>query len=147
MSLGENIKRIRKEKNFTQGMLSEKTGIKIGHISKLENNETDPKLSTLYKLMNELDCSADELLMDNTNSSLSGIVKQAFNRIQSLPEEDKKILVNVINRYCAAENYRLLSLAVEEDQHPYHISKEDEERFMKMYKRFLENEKTQEQAD
>jgi len=151
MSLGDNLKRIRKEKGFTQGDLSEKTGIKVGHISKLENNESDPKLSTLYKLMRELNCSSDELLMNESYSPLSGVVKQAFNRIQSLPAEDKATLVNVINRYCAAEDYKMLSYEIEKENNPNLYDEEmeflksldahQEENYRNMMKRFVENEK------
>ncbi|EWH08086.1 Cro/CI family transcriptional regulator [Catenovulum agarivorans DS-2] len=109
MSLGDNLKNLRKELNYTQTELSEYTGIKVGHISKLENNDSDPKLSTIYKLMNVLQCSADELLMDETYSPLTGVLKSCFKRIDSLEPYDKKILIHLINTYCDAQLYKKAS--------------------------------------
>jgi transcriptional regulator with XRE-family HTH domain len=56
------FRRMRRHKGWTQGDLAERAGIKINHVSKLEQDETDPKLSTLYKLMHAFSCSPDSLL-------------------------------------------------------------------------------------
>ncbi|WP_399495558.1 helix-turn-helix domain-containing protein, partial [Streptomyces sp. P9(2023)] len=44
MSIGENLKRIRRDKGWTQSELANNCGIRLGQISKIERNETDPKL-------------------------------------------------------------------------------------------------------
>lgn len=102
MAIGENIKRLRRDKHWTQGDLADKSGIKIGHISKLERNESDPKLSTLYKLMNALECNANSVLNDVNNTNLDGLFEMALERAQSLPEREKNILLDVIDKYCIA---------------------------------------------
>lgn len=59
----ENIKRLKKEKGFTNESLSEKSGISIGTLNKLLSGATtDPKLSTLLPLADALNCSLDELI-------------------------------------------------------------------------------------
>lgn len=118
MSLGDNLKALRKQFNWTQTKLSEWSGIKVGHISKLENNDSDPKLSTIYKLMNVLECSADELLMDENYSPLSGTVKQCFQRVEKLSPEDKKIILHVIHKYCDAQSYSHLAAELSVAQNP-----------------------------
>jgi len=99
MSLGNNLRRIRKEKGLSQTQLSEMAGIRVAHISKLENDDGDPKLSTLYKLMGALQCSADGLLMDKDNVGLSSVLKVMMERIDSFPEEDKKTVIRMIHYY------------------------------------------------
>ncbi len=102
MALGDNLKRLRRDKQWTQGELAERSGIKVGHISKLERNESDPKLETLSKLMHALDCSPNALLSDVGTTSLDGVLEMALERVQALPEEDKTTLLRVIDRYCMA---------------------------------------------
>lgn len=102
MSLGENIRHRRRDRGWTQGELSEKSGVKLGHISKLERNETDPKLSTLYKLMQALECSADSLLMDTKQMSLSAQLRASYERAEALPDHEKEVILDLIDKYCIA---------------------------------------------
>lgn len=50
MSLGNPILQMQRGSDCVQGQISELTGIKVGHLSKLEQDEGDPKMSTLHKL-------------------------------------------------------------------------------------------------
>lgn len=100
MSLGVNLRRIRKDRGLSQEQLSDKTGIRVAHISKIESDGTDPKLSTLYKLMEALECSADTLLMDKNKVGLDSIMKATLERLNALPENNKRTIIDVIHHYC-----------------------------------------------
>ncbi len=100
MSLGNNLRRMRKDKGFSQDQLSNKTGIRVAHISKLENSSSDPKPSTIYKLMEGLNCSADSLLMDKNKVGIDGILKITLERVEQLPEANKRTIIDVIHHYC-----------------------------------------------
>ncbi len=100
MSLGKNLKRMRKDKGLSQDQLSNKTGIRVAHISKLESDASDPKLSTIYKLMEGLNCSADGLLMDKNKVGLDNILKVTLERVEQLPDANKRIIIDVIHHYC-----------------------------------------------
>ena len=102
MAIGENVKRLRQDKGLTQGDLAKLSSIKMGHISKIERNETDPKTSTLYKLMDSLNCSADSLLFEEDNIRSNNTSKMMLERMEELPEEDKKTIFNVIDAICIA---------------------------------------------
>lgn len=102
MSFGKNIRRMRQDKGWSQFQLSEKTGIKVNHISRLEQGEGDPKLSTLYKLMDALGCSPDALLMDVDKMNQDAILKQTLERAMKLPEWQKAAIIEVIDGYCRA---------------------------------------------
>ena len=102
MSLGANIKQLRQDKGWTQGDLSKASGVKIGHVSKLERNDTDPKLSTIYRLMEALECSADALLRDPDKVGITGELKATFERADNLPDDNKAIINDVIDKYCQA---------------------------------------------
>ncbi len=104
MPLGENIRRFRQARGWTQGQLSERTGIKIGHLSKLEQDEGDPKASTLYKLIQAFGCTPTALL-SNPNPNREAVPADAmlaliWERVDSLPEKAKADLVEVLDRYC-----------------------------------------------
>ncbi len=100
MSLGNNLRRMRKDKGFSQDQLSGKTGIRVAHISKLESGSSDPKLSTIYKLMEGLNCSADSLLMDKNKVGINNILKITLERVERLPETNKRTIIDVIHHYC-----------------------------------------------
>ena len=102
MSLGVNLKQLRQEKGWTQGDLSKASGVKLGHVSRLERDDTDPKLSTIYKLLEALDCSPDTLLMDENQVGISARMKAAFDRADNLVDEEKEIVLNIIDKYCTA---------------------------------------------
>ena len=105
MSLGENIRRLRRDKGWTQGQLAERAGIKINHVSKMEQDDTDPKLSTLYKLMNGLGCSPDSLLMDVKRVTTDTVLKQTLERAMALPDDSKRALIEVVDKYCIASGF------------------------------------------
>ena len=102
MSLGQNIRRFRRDKGWTQLQLAERTGIKMGHISRLEQDDGDPKLSTLYKLMQAFSCSPDSLMMDTARVNADAVLKQTLERATGLPEVYKRIIIDVVDKYCIA---------------------------------------------
>lgn len=102
MAIGDNLRRLRVNRGMTQGELSNKTGVKLGQISKIERNEADPKVSTIYKLMSALDCSADSVFMDQEKIGVKGVLKQALEEAEKLPEDDQKVIIKIIERFCLA---------------------------------------------
>lgn len=131
MAIGDNLRRLRVNKGLTQGELSSMTGVKLGQISKIERNEADPKVSTIYKLMASLDCSADSVFMDKEKTGLKGVMKEALEDASKLPESDQKTLLTIIHRFCVAnglntmlKEHRVLidiSRSPKEDQSPPYI--------------------------
>jgi len=105
MAIGENIKRLRRDKGLTQGQLADKSKLGLNLISRLERNATDPKLSSLDKLMNALECSADALISDEENSGLPTLLKTQVERITVLPAEDQKVIIKMIDNYSKAVAY------------------------------------------
>jgi len=108
MNLGDNLKRLRTDRGMTQGDLSNKSGVGLAQISKLERNKADPALSTLYKLMSALDCSADRLLLDTEKSGLSGLLKEQFERVAGLPVEDQENLIRIMDKFCIANGLKTM---------------------------------------
>jgi transcriptional regulator with XRE-family HTH domain len=102
MSFGENLKRLRRDKGWTQLQLAKAADLKLTHIPKLENDGADPKLSSIYKLLGALGCSADTLIMDSEKVGTDAILKATIERAANLPEGNKRVLIDVIDKYCIA---------------------------------------------
>jgi len=60
--LGNNLKRIRTEKNISQGDIARELGVSRGFVSNLENGKTNPTLATISRVADALGVSTDELL-------------------------------------------------------------------------------------
>jgi transcriptional regulator with XRE-family HTH domain len=103
MSIGDNLKRLRRGKQWTQGDLAKVSGVKVGHISNLELDKTDnPTLKTIYSLINALECSPNALLNDVDDMNLDGRMAMVLEQTQSLPEREKSVLLEVIDKFCIA---------------------------------------------
>lgn len=61
-SIGENIRKIRIDKNLTQKELAEKSGISLSALNKYERGDRLPKIDALQKLSEALNIQIDYLL-------------------------------------------------------------------------------------
>ncbi|AAK79909.1 transcriptional regulator with XRE-family HTH domain [Clostridium acetobutylicum] len=59
--LGENLKKLRKEKGLTQRQLAGETGLSVSIISKLEEGKKTGSIETLQTLSNYFNVTVDEL--------------------------------------------------------------------------------------
>ncbi len=60
-NIGENIKRIRKEKGYFQKQLAEKLGTTPQNLAQYENGKRIPKIETLIKIAEALDCEVSDI--------------------------------------------------------------------------------------
>lgn len=65
--IGSKIKAIRKEKGLTQNHLSELVWVQKFQISKIENNTTNVKITTLLKVLNALGIELTWEIEENTS--------------------------------------------------------------------------------
>lgn len=66
----ENLRQLRKAKNFTQKELGEMCDVSESMIGLLENGNRNPSYELLLKLGEALECSVDELLRGEKNTAL-----------------------------------------------------------------------------
>ncbi|MBE5841207.1 MAG: helix-turn-helix transcriptional regulator [Butyrivibrio sp.] len=86
LKLAENIKRYRKEMGLTQDGLAEALGVTIGAVSKWENGNNVPDITTLMELANLYNISMDELLSyDKSSKNIDKMVET----IENLCDEHK----------------------------------------------------------
>lgn len=71
MSIGENIKRVRKAKGFTQAKLAAKMGIPYQQISQYERGLVEPKFKTVCKIADALNACITDFYDDSEISAMS----------------------------------------------------------------------------
>ncbi|MBY2478398.1 helix-turn-helix domain-containing protein [Clostridioides difficile] len=64
LNFGENLRRLRKERNLSQEQLSEMLNVSRQAISKWESNKTYPDIENLMLLRNIFNTMLDDLLFD-----------------------------------------------------------------------------------
>lgn len=89
MAIGENIKRIRKEKGLTQKTLGELCKINEVQIRQYELGKANPKIETIQKIANALGVSEYELQGISTKEIVSSLSATTtfFNYLQSIGYE------------------------------------------------------------
>lgn len=60
--LGQNVRAARKARGWTQEELAHQTGLTSVQVSRIERGRREIRVTTLLKLMDALDVSADDLL-------------------------------------------------------------------------------------
>ena len=64
MSIGENIRKKRKEAGINQYVLAEKVGVTQGYIAKVENGMKMPSMALGNTIAKVLGCTMDELVKE-----------------------------------------------------------------------------------
>lgn len=62
MTIGQSIKKIRKDKGYTLDVLGAKSGVSLGALSRWERDEADPRVTMLWCIADILEVSLDELV-------------------------------------------------------------------------------------
>ena len=99
MTLGEKMKRLRKAKNLSQQELAEKLNVHPKHISRYENNVSQPSLAVLLKLRDVFHVSLDYLVTDDESHEFhyqDTELERYFEEVDKLNEEDKQVIKKVI---------------------------------------------------
>jgi transcriptional regulator with XRE-family HTH domain len=102
MKLEENIKKLRKRKNWSQTELAAQIGTHLSHINRIETGKYRPSLPVLIKLAEALEVSLD-VLVNGGEDNIKEVkiedksLAQRVKLMDTLDEEDKKALVRVID--------------------------------------------------
>ena len=95
----EKIKRIRTNKNITLKALAKKTGLTEGYLSRIENSENAPPISTLSRIAQGLDIDTSYLFSpenknDDENPNIVIVRKDII--LSHLPRKSVEKICNLI---------------------------------------------------
>ena len=62
LTLGETIRRLRRQQHWSLGTLAERTGLSYSHLSRVENDSASPQADAIARLAEALDGDLRELL-------------------------------------------------------------------------------------
>lgn len=94
--IGRRIKERRVALGLTQEEFSEKIGIAPHYVSMIERGESFPRYEVLIDLINGLETSADYIFQDVLKCTAQYKSSELWEKIQALPEEKKKWILNSI---------------------------------------------------
>lgn len=103
MSLGKNVLQLRKDRGWTQADLAERAQMRIALISEIEQDRGNPRLSTLRKLLDALQCSPNALLSEPTTTEgpqHRGPLYLVIDRLLELDPAATAPLVEVLDTFC-----------------------------------------------
>lgn len=96
ISIGQKIKAIRKRKGLSQLTLSELIDRSPTYISYIEGGIKSMSLDTFILLVNALNITADELLMDNLENTIKVSNHEFAALLSDCNDYEKRILFDVI---------------------------------------------------
>lgn len=93
VTVGELVKRRRKELNLTQAELAEKINSDSCYISRVETGTRKISIDNLVTLANVLNTSSDYLLGLSSNIVLHEHISEMERILQTLSEEDRELMI------------------------------------------------------
>ena len=110
MKIGEKIKKAREAKGLSQKEVAVSLKMDQSQYSKIENNKTDPHLSTIGKIADALGISMDELFAaDKLFKDIASFDKSLVERIQlmeQLDENEKKSVFFIVDGLITKQRLR-----------------------------------------
>lgn len=93
MSFGDNLKKIRADKDISQGDLAKMIHVHATHISRYERNLTSPTIEVAKKIADALEVSTDTLIYGSDEQIIKNKLNdkellQLFHKVQQLSDED-----------------------------------------------------------
>lgn len=106
VSIGNMIRKYRKNKNLTLLQLSEMIDVSESFIGQIERGKNKPSLETIINIANALDVSVDDLLYRNLNSQNTNnlFLQKVGELTKNLSPRKKEIILQSIELFNNYEN-------------------------------------------
>ncbi len=104
MKLGDKIKKLRKDRKWSQADLAGKVNVHVTHISRLETERYTPSLDLLKKLAEAFEVTTDYLIFENMENIGPINLKdktlyEKMKLIDTLEEKDRTTILGVIDAF------------------------------------------------
>ncbi|MCY6958829.1 helix-turn-helix domain-containing protein [Clostridium brassicae] len=102
MSIGENIKTVRKDQGLTQKELAQKANISRSYLADIENGRYNPSIEVLQSIASSLGISAQKFFKDNLTENdnidqLEDDLKLILSKIKKISKSDREKLLKMID--------------------------------------------------
>ena len=104
MPFGDNLKKIRADKDISQGDLAKMIDVHATHISRYERNLTSPTIDVAKKIADALEVSTDSLIYGSNEQIVNNKLNdeellQLFYKAQQLSNEDIKSIKAMLKAF------------------------------------------------
>ena len=103
--LGENIRKVRKEKNKSAKYIAEKVGCSTQAILQYERGERTPSVKILEKICNALECNLMDIIDKEKNDKLNKSIEAFNNTISKMQNNTSNLIRQRINELLLSDNY------------------------------------------
>jgi transcriptional regulator with XRE-family HTH domain len=119
MKFKEKLVYLRKQKNWSQQELGDQVGVQVTHISRLENEKSQPSVELLRKIAQAFGVTMDYLVDEESDevTPVSIKNKSLANRLELLEQletEDQQTIINVIDSMLTKK--KMLDLLTKKEQ-------------------------------
>jgi transcriptional regulator with XRE-family HTH domain len=111
MNLGENIKKIRKQRGLQQKQVALEVGVDQSNYNKIENGKREPSVAVLKKLADLFEVTTDYLI--NPDSDIPQEVSigdktsnEQLKLIAELDKEDKQVIFKMIDTMLTKKKFK-----------------------------------------
>lgn len=119
--LGNRIRECRKEREFSQEILAEKSGVSTNTISRIEGGQMAMSVGILQKIVKALGVDANTLLGVSTEVNETEIWVSAFSsRVQELKENEQEILKHTMNALIESMEKKRLKISTDKSSQVLH---------------------------
>ena len=119
--LGNRIRECRKEREFSQEILAEKSGVSTNTISRTEGGQMAMSVGILQKIVKALGGDANTLLGVSTEVNETEIWVSAFSsRVQELKENEQEILKHTMNALIESMEKNRLKISTDKSSQVLH---------------------------
>lgn len=100
----DKVKKLRKEKGWSQDEFAAKIGVQGRHIGKYENGSTMPNSETVIKMAKVFEVSTDYLLLEEVNASPTSKIRdqallKEFEIVDQMNEKDREVIKSLIDAF------------------------------------------------
>jgi transcriptional regulator with XRE-family HTH domain len=113
-TLGQRIKRMRQERNWSQAELAKQLQVHQKQISGYERGIHIPSTEVLIRMAQEFNCSLDYLAFENREDSARVSISDRdlltkLEEIEKLPEQDRTTIKAVLETFLVKRRFQMLA--------------------------------------
>ena len=97
--LGSMIRKVRRERGYTQEVLAEKANISLMYIGEIERGVKMPSMRIFIKIIETLETSADYLLRNEISSGKDFIFDEITKKLEGLTPQQRKTASDILDAY------------------------------------------------
>lgn len=90
--LGKRLRKVRKERGFTQERLSEASGVSVRHIAKIEKGVINPSYEILSALVTAMGVTFDAILSPTTEQE-DAEIQEIIGLYKACPDDGRRLIL------------------------------------------------------